>query len=46
MGIAANLREITEVIEVQGFFTDPRSNGAWEAFTKNRNYEAFTARAR
>jgi hypothetical protein len=46
IGIAANFREITEVIKVQGFFTDTHSNGAWEIFTKNRNYEAFTARAR
>jgi hypothetical protein len=36
MGISANLREIMKDFEIKGF-----TNGDWEAFRRNKNYEAF-----
>jgi hypothetical protein len=36
MSIAANLPEINQYFEVQGFI-----NGNWELFGEIRNYEAF-----
>ena len=36
MGIAANLLEVSQNFEVQGFV-----NGEWELFRPGRNYEAF-----
>ena len=41
MGISSNWHEINQILKVKG-----RVNGKWLPFEKNKNYEAFLARAK
>lgn len=41
IGILANLEEISQLLDLKGF-----SHNAWEAFEDDKNYEAFTLKAR
>ncbi len=41
MGISENLTEIRQLFEVEGYY-----NGNWEPFRKDRNYHAFSIKAK
>jgi len=41
IGIFANLHEISQLLEVEGFI-----NGAWQPLEKHRNYDAFLVRVK